>query len=187
MKRFLNYLKYLKCQFYIKKMGLKYVNKKFQATWGSHISKDFVAGAYSYVGPGCSICPRVRIGNFTMLANNIQILGGDHTYKKVGVPIVLSGRDILKPTNIGDDVWIGASCIIMAGVTIGNGAIVAAGSVVTKDVEPYCIYGGCPARKIKRRFSDDEVIQHEKMLRNPWVVIKDPESMLCGNHNDKNC
>ena len=184
MRSFINYLKFIKCQFYIKKMGLKHVDKYFFATRGSHISKDFVAGAYSYVGPGCSICPKVSIGKFTMLANDIQILGGDHMYNKAGIPIILSGRPPLKSTTIGDDVWIGASCIIMAGVRIGDGAIVAAGSVVTKNVDPYFIYGGVPARKIKKRFSDEEVILHAKMLENPWSVLKDPESMLCGNHKD---
>ena len=104
--------------------------------------KDFNAGLYSYVGPNCLIYPHVKIGNFTMLANNVAIIGGDHNYHKPGVPIIFSGREIIRPTIIGDDVWIGAYSVIMAGVKIGNGAIIAAGSVVTKDVLPYSIVGG---------------------------------------------
>lgn len=132
------------------------------------------------------ICPKVTIGNFTMIAYNVLILGGDHNYKVAGVPTIFAGRDVIKPTIIGDDVWIGAGSIIMSGVTIGDGSIIAAGSVVTKDVEPYCIYGGNPAKKIKDRFSEEEKQTHIKMLKNPWAVIKDPDSLLCGNGNDKN-
>lgn len=66
---------------------------------------------------------------------------------------------------IGNDVWIGAQCIILDGVKIGDGAIVAADSVVTKDVEPYSIVGGTPAKYIKSRFSPEEV---ERLQKNPW-------------------
>ena len=56
-----------------------------------------------------------------------------------------------RPVVIGDDVWIGGNCMIMAGVTIGEGAVIAGGAVVTKDVEPYSIVGGIPARLIRYR------------------------------------
>lgn len=73
----------------------------------------------------------------------------------------------------------------MAGVTIGDGAIIAAGSVVTKNVEPYCIYGGTPAKKIKDRFTEEDKQKHIAMLKNPWAVIKDPNNLLCGHGDDK--
>lgn len=120
-----------------------------------------------------------------MIAHNVMILGGDHNYKVAGTPTVFAGRPVTKPTNIGDDVWVGAGSIIMSGVTIGDGAIIAAGSIVTKDVEAYCIYGGNPAKKIKDRFTEEEKQKHIEMLKNPWAVIKDPENLLCGNGNDK--
>lgn len=181
----INKLKKLKRRFYIWKLGLKHVDKTFLANKGASISKDFCAGAYSYVGGHSTICPKVTIGNFTMLAHDVMILGGDHNYKVAGVPTVFAGRDVTRPTNIGDDVWVGAGSIIMAGVTIGDGAIIAAGSVVTKDVEAYCIYGGTPAKKIKERFSDEEKQKHIAMLKNPWAVIKNPNSLLCGHGGDK--
>ena len=101
-----------------------------------------------------------------MIANDVRILGGDHHYyKKVGIPIIFAGRSEMRQTIIGDDVWIGASSIIMTGVTIGNGVIVAAGSVVTKNLMPYGIYGGVPAQLIKMRFIEDEIKIHESMLQ----------------------
>lgn len=181
----INKLKQIKRRFYIWKLGLKHVDKTFLANKGASISKDFCAGAYSYVGGRSTICPKVTIGNFTMLAHDVMILGGDHNYKVAGIPTVFAGRDETRPTNIGDDVWVGAGSIIMAGVTIGDGAIIAAGSVVTKNVEAYCIYGGTPAKKIKERFSDEERQKHIAMLKDPWAVIKNPNSLLCGHGDDK--
>lgn len=181
----INKLKQIKRRFYIWKLGLKHVDKTFLANKGASISKDFCAGAYSYVGSHSTICPKVTIGNFTMLAHDVMILGGDHNYKIAGIPTVFAGRDVTRPTKIGDDVWVGAGSIIMAGVTIGDGAIIAAGSVVTKNVEAYCIYGGVPAKKIKERFSDEERQKHIAMLKDPWAVIKNPNSLLCGRGDDK--
>ena len=67
-------------------------------------------------------------------------------------------------TNFGSDVWIGHGCILRAGITIGRGAVVAAGSVVVKDVPPYAIYGGNPARQIRMRFNKAKRQEYEKML-----------------------
>lgn len=184
-KRIINKIKQYRHRYYIWRLGLKNVDKNFLANKGALISKDFRAGAYSYVGWGSLVCPKVSIGNFTMIAHNVMILGGDHNYKVAGIPTVFAGRDETRPTNIGDDVWVGAGSIIMAGVTIGDGAIIAAGSVVTKDVDPYCIYGGTPAKKIKDRFTEVEKQKHIAMLKNPWAVIKDPNNLLCGHGDDK--
>lgn len=68
------------------------------------------------------------------------------------------------PIIIEDDVWIGANAIILSGVTIGEGAIIGAGSVVTKNVEPYTIFAGNPAKKIKMRFTEDELLNHRQLL-----------------------
>lgn len=74
-------------------------------------------------------------------------------------------RDII----IEDDVWIGANAMILRGVRVGKGSVIAAGSVVTKDVEPYCIYGGVPAKKIRQRFTNEQIEEHERTL---YGVIK---------------
>jgi len=152
--------------FYIRrKYGLKNVHRSFYMGGKSAVSKDLHAEEYSYIGNGCIVYPKVKIGAYTMLANNVSILGGDHLYDKPGIPIIFSGRDELKVTTIGKDVWIGAFSIIMTGVKIGDGTIVAAGSIVTKDLEDYSIYAGVPAKKIKSRFnSEDEILAHKEML-----------------------
>ena len=100
-----------------------------------------------------------------MLGPRVCIVGSDHIYNRPGTPMLFSGRPSIPKTQIGDDVWIGCNAIIMCGVTIGNGAIIAAGSVVTKDVPPYEIWGGNPAKKIKDRFDEKDFDHHESMLR----------------------
>jgi len=166
-------LRKMKRKAFIIMYGLKRVHPTFIACAHCSISKDFEAGPYSYAGPRCRIYPNVQIGKYTMLANDVKILGGDHCYNKVAVPMIFSGRSVLKRTVIGDDVWVGAYSLIMAGVKIGNGAIVAAGSVVTKDVAPYQIVGGAPAKFIKMRFNDNEILLHEEMLKKPYEAMKD--------------
>ena len=131
----------------------------------SDISRDISVGRNSYIGSGSTISLGVKIGSYTMLATETSILSGDHLFDKVGLPIVYSGRPILKPTIIGNDVWIGHRCIILGGVTIGDGAIIAAGSVVTKDIPPCSIFGGVPAKFIKWRFEDPEQrMTHNKLI-----------------------
>lgn len=171
----------LKAAYYRNYYKLKYVDKTTYFGGKSYISRDLVTEKNVYIGPGCAINPRVKIGAYTMLANNVRIMGGDHRYDIPGIPIIYSGRAELKPTTIGRDCWIGAYSIIMCGVNIGDGSIIAAGSVVTKDVEPYSIYGGVPAKKIKNRFnSDEEVAIHKQMLSHKTPIDFD-ENLLSKN------
>jgi acetyltransferase-like isoleucine patch superfamily enzyme len=92
----------------------------------------------------------VYIGDRTLIGYRTQIISADHTIPKVGEPFPISG-DVGKNVHIENDVWIGANCLITAGVRIGEGAVVAGGSVVTRDVEPNTIVGGVPAKLIRRR------------------------------------
>lgn len=152
--------------------GLKNVHKTFNIGGFCSISKDFIAGEYAYVGKGCLIYPGVSAGRYTMIAPNVQIIGSDHNYDIPGTPATFSGRPKLAKTFIGRDVWIGANSIIFVGVTIGDGAIVGAGSIVTKDVAPFAIVAGVPARFIKNRFDQDADRQmHLQMLDGP--VLQD--------------
>lgn len=151
--------------------NLKDVHSSFYMAGRSCVSDDLVAHEHSYIGPACLIGPRVDLGAYSMIGPRVAIVGSDHIFDKAGTPVIFSGRPELKPTTIGQDVWIGCGAIIIAGVCIGRGAIVAAGSVVTKDIPPYEIYAGVPARKIGERFSDPaDRARHDKMLAGPIVT-----------------
>jgi len=93
---------------------------------------------------------KVKIGNDVLIGPNVLINSGNHNFNRRDIPINKQGHT-LAPIIIHDDVWIGGGVIILAGVTIGQGAVIAAGAVVTKDVEPYTIVGGIPAKKISDR------------------------------------
>lgn len=151
--------------------GLRAVDSTCRIVFPSRISKDFELGPYSLVGRGASICGRVKAGKYVMFAPDVTIAGADHIFDAVGVPMYFAGRPELPETLIGDDVWIGTRACILAGVSIGRGSIVAMGSVVTKDVPPYAIVGGVPAKAIRQRFSDDEAVQHDQMLAKPGARL----------------
>ena len=133
---------------------------------GSHIRPNCVSiGDYTFIGGHCLLEGRITIGRFVMFASEVSIVGGDHRFDVVGVPMIRTGREEMKPVTVEDDVWIGRGAIVLHGLTIGEGSIVAAGAVVTRNVEPYSIVGGCPARVLRRRFRDEtEVAAHRARL-----------------------
>lgn len=92
----------------------------------------------------------VEIGDRTMIGYGVKIISANHEVPPIGQPISRSG-DILEPVIIENDVWIGANSVILPGSRIGQGVVVAAGSVVTKNLLSHGIYGGVPARLIKMR------------------------------------
>jgi hypothetical protein len=120
---------------------------------------------------------KLFVGKFCMFAHDVIILaGGEHDPSRVtcypmrkGVAFEKSKGDLDSESKgsviIGNDVWVGAGAIILSGVKIGDGAIVAAGAVVTKDVPPYSIVGGNPAKLIRYRFSEDQIA---KLLSIRW-------------------
>jgi acetyltransferase-like isoleucine patch superfamily enzyme len=109
---------------------------------------DVVIGNNSLVGMSNVIIGPVAIGNNVIMAQNIVASGLNHEYRDIDTPI--RDQDVTTAQiTVGDDCWIGANCVLTAGVTIGKHCIVAAGSVVTKDVPPFSIAAGNPARVIK--------------------------------------
>jgi len=108
-------------------------------------------GDNSGISPYVCIYGKVVIGKYAMIGPHVMIAGGNHVFNKTDVPMILQKKSQNLGILIEDDVWIGANAVIMDGVTIGSGAIVGAGSVVTKDVEPYDVVVGNPAKKIKNR------------------------------------
>ena len=107
-------------------------------------------------GRYCSISTDVKFGNNILLAGNVSIVGrNDHMTNTPGTTIWDSPRGQDNLTVIEDDVWIGHRATVIAGVTIGKGSVVAACSLVTKDIPPCEIWGGVPAKKIRDRFITD--------------------------------
>lgn len=135
-------------------------------------SHGLVIGNEVSIGPGSIVQVDGTIGDFTVIGMNVQIVGkNDHAIEEVGIPIIYStwvGDRPAQPEDvitIGRDVWIGASAVILSGLSIGEGAVIAAGSVVTKDVGAYEIVGGNPAVLIRKRFrSINDQIRHAKLL-----------------------
>lgn len=131
--------------------------KKISMNKNSHIHRNSVIWGELQLGENVSIGPnnyiygQVIMGDFIMTAPNCMFAGGSHGFKDNSVPMKNQESTIKRPIVIEDDVWIGANSVILDGVKICKGSIVGAGSVVTKDVNPYSIVGGNPAVVIKSR------------------------------------
>ena len=167
-------------------------NKKDQQQQKTIFTKDnpnyanYEIGEYTYGTPIIKAWDdktHLIIGKFCSIAGNVQILlGGEHrtdwitTYPfNIIFPEAsnFTGHPATKGyINIGHDVWIGQNAIILSGVTIGNGAVIGAGSVVTKDVPAYAIAGGNPAKVVRHRFSEQEIMSLEKIAWWNWPIEK---------------
>lgn len=128
---------------------------------------------------------RLTIGSFVSIAENVRfILGGNHPHEGFSTyPFTFSYHGKLEaqtkgPISIGDDVWIGYDVLILSGITVGQGAVIAAGSVVTKNVPPYSVVGGNPAKVIKYRFEPEVV---EKLCTFDFSCLSDQTILEMGN------
>ena len=137
--------------------------------------KHLSIGHNVYIGKHVNIEANCAIGNYCLLANYVSIIGRhDHDFSAVGYPVRFSpwigsqinpSQYINESAVIEDDVWLGYGVIVLTGLTIGRGSIIAAGSVVTNDIPPYSIAAGVPAKVIKKRFDTDEIIKkHEEAI-----------------------
>jgi acetyltransferase-like isoleucine patch superfamily enzyme len=109
---------------------------------------DVAIGNKTIIGIGCTVIGPVEIGDDVMLAQNIVVSGLNHGYENIGIP-PSEQKTVTKKITINDSVWIGANCVITAGVTIGKHAIIGAGSIVTKDIPNYSVSVGNPAKVVK--------------------------------------
>ena len=175
---FVQFLKYLRDVYYVKVVWHRFsIGKNFHCgrgviLWAKDeitIGDDFYIGRYSSIETNC------RIGNGVLFSNYVGIVGKyDHNYQQIGTDVRHSSAIWHKDYNwkgenemtiIGNDVWVGYGAIIMSGVNIKDGCIIAAGSIVTKDTEPYGIYAGVPAKFIKFRFDNkEEYLKHIRSL-----------------------
>lgn len=180
--------------FSLKKITYSYISSLAIWDFRTRFTKTSALGKFTRcfnvsIGKYSSIRDRgramnARIGNYSVIAKDCEIGLGVHPTNYLTCHSIFYKNSpwgfhpewvkpivgITKTTYIGNDVWIGAKSIIMDGVTIGNGAIVAAGSVVTKDVPPYAVVGGAPAKLIKYRFNQDII---ERLEEIQWWNLSD--------------
>lgn len=193
------------------RLALHRVQRYLTAGRGLHIgarcrfwAADHISiGNDVYIGKDVHIECNAEIGDYVMIANRVAFVGRhDHDFRTVGIPVRFSpwvgSNENLSPfrkhkIRVESDVWIGISAIVLSGVSIGRGAIVAAGAVVTKDVSPYSIVAGNPAHVVGKRFSDAATInEHESGVRtgrfmfsergyDHWVVVPGPSQTRAGS------
>lgn len=131
--------------------------------------KTISIGESVYFGNNCVVQSAhgyIKIGSHVMFGPGVNLHGGDHLIHEKGIFM----DDVTKQFGmdndliIEDDVWIGANAIVLSGVTIEKGSVIGAGTVVTKNVPPYAIVVGNPGKIISYRFSQEEIIEHERRL-----------------------
>ena len=141
----------LKIRYYFLKRIAKNVGKNVNIEQHVVFGEEFEIGDNSTVGFRSDIYGPVKIGKDVMIGPEVAIYTHNHKHDEIDIPMIKQGYTENKPVYIEDNVWIGRRVLIMPGVCIGTGSIVAAGAVVTKNVEPYSIVGGNPAKIIKYR------------------------------------
>lgn len=179
-------------------MNQCYKHKTAKICSGTEMTKVDV-GRYTYLGSRCYVV-NAQIGSFCSIADQVTIGAAEHPLQFISTsPVFLKGKNVLKknfsehsftsgtPTIIENDVWIGRNATIKSGVRISTGAVIGSNSMVTKDVGPYEIWAGNPARLIRKRFEEDII---EKLLELQWweydeVALKEfaqkvtfPESII---------
>lgn len=145
---------------------------------GTTIDSMSHIGNYCYIGKFCYVT-KASIGNYCSIANNVSIGQGEHDLTQISTNSIFYQNAYDKLTEkecvIGNDVWIGVDAIIQRGVVIGNGAVIGSNAVVTKNIPPYAIVVGSPARIIRYRFSDEKIssIENSKWwLYSPYEAKK---------------
>ena len=152
--------------------------------------KKLVIGDCVYIGKHVHIEANCTIGNYCLLANHVAIVGRhDHDFSAVGYPVRFSpwiasqkqpSPFINEAAVIEQDVWLGYGTIVLTGVTIGNGAIIAAGSIVTHDIPAYAIAAGVPAKVIGQRFANPEIIaEHEQAIKDGRFIFSEMGYDFC--------
>ncbi len=133
------------------------------------VVNPYEIGKFTYFGEYCHVSQHTKIGKFCSIGNLCTIGARRHDVSALStwphVATLDAVEKLNKPTTIGNDVWIGCNVVILSGLTIGDGAVIGAGAVVTKDVPPYAIAYGSPARVRKYRFNKATIA---KLLRLAW-------------------
>ncbi len=154
---------------------------------GTFIDHNCEIGSYTFIGKNCNIS-KATIGRYCSIANNVSIGPGEHDLTKISTSSIFYKNAYEKLTKklciIGNDVWIGTDVIVLRGVKIGNGAVIGANSVVTKDVPPFSIFVGSPAKFIRYRFDNAEM---DKIEKSKWweYDINKAKTIIYGLENER--
>ena len=136
---------------------------------GAHFTPGLRIGERSGVGINCEINGPVTIGKDVMMGPEVVVYTSGHKFDRTDISMMDQGFTDVRPVEIGDDVWIGRRAIIMPGVKIGNGCVIGAGAVVTKDIPDYSVAAGAPARVIKNRLDNSD--NRGGVIYNIFVII----------------
>lgn len=120
---------------------------------GATFAPSVTIGDGSGIGKDCELHGEVHIGDHVMMAAECVFYTRNHEVSRTDIPMSQQGETEMNPIYVGDDVWLGRRVMVMPGVHIGNGCVVAAGAVVTKDLPPYTVAGGVPAKVIRSRLN----------------------------------
>lgn len=145
---------------------------------GSRIGTGVTIGTGTAINGPCVLkgADPIRIGNYCAIGDGVRMISSNHATTHLNLQYRLQARlgfsNIVArkgPLTVGHSVWIGDMAIILGGVTVGNGAVIGAGAVVTKDVEPYSVVAGVPARSIGTRFPQEEIDRIEALAWWEWT------------------
>lgn len=133
------------------KLILKHCGSNVNIEKGAQFNTEVSLGDNSGIGVNATISGFVTIGNDVMMGPECMIFTANHMMNRTDIPMRLQKHEPARPVVIEDDVWIGGRVIILPGVRVGKGSVIGAGSVVTRDVAPYSIVAGNPAKLIRMR------------------------------------
>jgi len=126
-----------------------------------HSGRRISIGDYSGIGMNAHLSGPVTIGDNVMMGQDVVILAHNHKFSRTDIPMCLQGLQPERPVRIGNDVWIGARVVILAGVKVGDGAILGAGAVIARDVPAWAVVIGNPARIIRFRRTSQPLARRE--------------------------
>jgi len=136
-------------RFLVKQFALE-CGKRVRVKHNADVSPSIKVGDYSELGTNSRIQAGAQLGRYVIMGPDVKIYCRNHIFEDCDTPIALQGK-VTKTTIVGDDVWIGANVVLVAGVNIGSHSVIAAGAVVTKDVPEYSVVGGNPAKVLRDR------------------------------------